>query len=46
MDYIEVRENMKTGDCLLFSSFSPIAAGIKFFTGSTWSHASLIIRLS
>jgi hypothetical protein len=46
MDYIEARENMKTGDCLLFSSFSPISMGIKFFTSSPWSHASLIIRLS
>ena len=37
---------MKTGDCLLFSSFSPIASGIKMFTNSEWSHAALVIRLS
>lgn len=45
MDYLEIRDKMKTGDCLLFSSYSPIAMGIKFFTSSPWSHAALIIRL-
>ena len=44
--YDEVKEQMKTGDCLLFSSFSPIASGIKMFTNSEWSHAALVIRLS
>ncbi|OQB02514.1 MAG: hypothetical protein BWY21_02234 [Parcubacteria group bacterium ADurb.Bin216] len=45
MDYLEIRDKMKTGDCLLFSSFSPIAVGIKAFTHSEWSHAALVIRL-
>ena len=35
--YDEVKEQMKTGDCLLFSSFSPIASGIKMFTNSEWA---------
>lgn len=46
MDYLEARENMKTGDCLLFSSYSPIAMGIKLWTSSPWSHSALVIRMS
>jgi hypothetical protein len=45
-DYDNIKEQMRTGDCLLFSSFSPIASGIKMFTNSEWSHAALVIRLS
>lgn len=45
-DYDAIKEQMKTGDCLLFSSFSPIASGIKMFTNSRWSHAALVIRLA
>jgi hypothetical protein len=45
-EYDTCKELMKTGDCLLFSSYSPIAAGIKMFTNSQWSHAALVIRLS
>lgn len=46
MNYKIFKEEMKTGDCLLFSSFSLVASGIKFFTNSPWSHAALVIRLS
>jgi hypothetical protein len=45
-DYDNIKEQMKTADCLLFSSFSPIASGIKMFTNSQWSHSALVIRLS
>ncbi len=43
--YNEIRENLKTGDIVLFSGKKALSMGIKWFTGSTWSHVGMVLRL-
>jgi hypothetical protein len=43
--YSQLRDELQTGDIVLFSGKGPISAGIKWFTHSTWSHVGLVIRL-
>jgi len=42
--YEEIRNQLKTGDILLFSGKSGISEGIKFFTLSKWSHVGMVYR--
>jgi hypothetical protein len=43
--YQELRGKIKTGDIILFSGKGGISAGIKWFTGSKWSHVGMALRL-
>jgi hypothetical protein len=45
MRYTDIRDQLKTGDVLLFSGKGGISEGIKFFTVSKWSHVGLIYKL-
>ncbi|MBI4640690.1 MAG: hypothetical protein HY731_08350 [Candidatus Tectomicrobia bacterium] len=42
MKYEAIRNQLKTGDILLFSGKSGISEGIKFFTLSKWSHVGMV----
>lgn len=44
MKYEDIRNQLKTGDILLFSGKGGISEGIKFFTLSKWSHVGMIYR--
>lgn len=44
MKYQDIRDQLKTGDILLFSGKSGISDGIKFFTLSKWSHVGMVYR--
>jgi len=46
MKYEEIREQLKTGDILLFSGKGGISDGIKFFTLSKYSHVGMVYRLN
>ena len=43
--YESVRNEMKTGDIVLFSGKGAISHGIKLLTLSKWSHVGMILRL-
>lgn len=43
--YTEIRNELKTGDILLFSGKSGISEGIKFFTLSKWSHVGMVYKI-
>lgn len=43
-DYLMKRDLMNTGDVILFSGHGPISTGIKFGTGSLWTHVGMVIR--
>jgi hypothetical protein len=43
--YADLREELKTGDILLFSGKGAISDGIKFFCGSKWSHVGMVYRM-
>jgi hypothetical protein len=43
--YERVREQLKTGDLLLFSGKSTISNVIKLFSGGKWSHIGMVLRL-
>lgn len=45
VSYSVLRDELKTGDLVLFSGKGPISAGIKLFTRSAWSHVGLVVRL-
>lgn len=45
MFYSEVRNSLKTGDIVLFSGKGRISTGIKWATGSKWSHVGMVWRL-
>ena len=45
MKYKDMRDQLKTGDIILFSGKGGISDGIKFFTVSKWSHVGMIYRL-
>lgn len=44
MKYEDIRDQLKTGDILLFSGKGGISDGIKFFTVSKWSHVGMVYR--
>lgn len=44
MKYQDLRDQLKTGDILLFSGKSGISEGIKFFTLSKWSHVGMVYK--
>lgn len=44
MKYEDIRDQLKTGDILLFSGKGGISEGIKFFTVSKWSHVGMVYR--
>ena len=43
--YDDVREDLKTGDIVLFSGKGGISSIIKLFTSSKWSHMGMVLRL-
>ena len=43
--YTEIRDELKTGDIILFSGKGGISAGIKWGTMSRWSHVGMILKL-
>ncbi len=43
--YSEIRDELKTGDIVLFSGKGGISAGIKWGTLSRWSHVGMILSL-
>lgn len=45
MKYEDIRDQLKTGDILLFSGKGGISDGIKFFTRSQYSHVGMVYRL-
>ncbi len=45
MKYKDMRDQLKTGDIILFSGKGGISDGIKFFTVSKWSHVGMVYRL-
>ncbi len=45
MKYQMIRQQLKTGDILLFSGKGAISNGIKFFTLSKWSHVGMVYKV-
>ena len=45
MRYDQMRPLLQTGDIVLFSGKGPISTGIKFATGSKWSHVGMVFVL-
>lgn len=43
--YENIRTKLKTGDIVLFSGKGGVSTGIKWFTGSKWSHVGMALRL-
>lgn len=46
MRYEAIREELETGDVILFSGKGGISDGIKFFTLSKWSHVGMVYKLA
>ncbi len=44
-NYTALRDNLRTGDIVLFSGKGGISAGIKWATLSRWSHVGMVVRL-
>ena len=44
MNYVDIRDDLKTGDLVLFSGKGGISRWIKRFTRSEWSHCGLIVK--
>ncbi|OUC16724.1 MAG: hypothetical protein B0A82_00415 [Alkalinema sp. CACIAM 70d] len=44
MRYEDIRNQLKTGDIILFSGKGGLSDGIKFFTVSKWSHVAMVYR--
>ena len=44
VNYDDIRDNLKTGDIVLFSGMGRISDLIKFFSGSKWSHIGLVVK--
>jgi hypothetical protein len=42
--YRELRDQLDTGEIVLFSGKGRLSAGIKWFTGSKWSHVGMVLR--
>lgn len=45
MRYQDIRNQLKTGDIILFSGKGGISHGIKFFTLSKWSHVGMVYKI-
>ena len=45
MLYKDIRDNLKTGDIVLFSGNSLISNGIKLVTNSIWSHVGMVLKI-
>jgi hypothetical protein len=43
-DYAEVRDDLKTGDLVLFSGSSLFSSVIKWAIGGKWSHVGVVVR--
>ncbi len=43
--YEEIRDDLKTGDLILFSGKGAFSNIIKLFSGGKWSHIGMVIRL-
>ena len=43
--YHDIRNSLNTGDLVLFSGKGGISTGIKWVTGSKWSHIGMVLRL-
>lgn len=43
--YAQLREQLKTGDLVLFSGHSLASRIVRIFTGSHWSHIGIVVRL-
>jgi len=43
--YTEVRDNLNTGDIVLFSGKGGISTAIKLFTHSKWSHVGMVFKV-
>jgi hypothetical protein len=43
--YVQMRDQLKTGDLILFSGRSFAARLVRGLTGSRWSHVGLVVRL-
>lgn len=46
MTYDELRPRLGTGDLVLFSGKGGLSAGIKWATGSPWSHIAMVYSIS
>ncbi len=44
-EYKEIRDELNTGDIVLFSGKGNISAGIKWATFSRWSHVGMVLKL-
>lgn len=45
MKYSDIRNQLKTGDIILFSGKGGLSEGIKFFTVSNWSHVGMVYKI-
>lgn len=43
--YAQLRDQLKTGDLVLFSGYSLSARLVRIFTASRWSHIGIVVRL-
>lgn len=43
--YSILRDDLQTGDLVLFSGKGPISAEIGWFSRSIWSHVGMVVRL-
>lgn len=43
--YDEIRNELDTGDIVLFSGKGGISTGIKWITSSVWSHVGMVLRI-
>lgn len=43
--YARVRDQLKTGDLILFSGHTVAARAVRWFTRSPWSHIGMVVRL-
>jgi hypothetical protein len=45
ISYKDIRDQLKTGDLILFSGKSPIGRMIRLFSNSKWSHLGMVIKV-
>lgn len=45
MKYEQIRDQLKTGDIILFSGNSGVSKFIRFFSASRWSHVGMVVRI-
>jgi len=43
--YSTIKDNLKTGDIVLFSGQYPISKTVQMLEGSKWSHVAMVVRL-